>query len=160
MACQNEFVDSSWLCMGARFIYFFTKKDACKELLDLLIFFDAVCSSLFHWRFHVSVCPTLPLIIKSLYWRRLHTLTRRRKSSAGREFIGIAAAPNQSCSDAALDFIYQREIYCLLCMQLHRSFPMLLAADPPRDPFCFLNLLWLYLIESFNRGSLCSILKK
>ena len=29
----------------------------------------------------------------------------------------------------SVDFIYLREIYCLLCMQLHRSFPMLCARN-------------------------------
>ena len=47
---------------------------------------------------------------------------------------------------AALEFIYQREIYCLPCMQLHRSFPMLLAALPTsQEIHCFTNL-WLTLL--------------
>ena len=47
---------------------------------------------------------------------------------------------------AALEFIYQREIYCLPCMQLHRSFPMLLAALPTSPEIhCFTNL-WLTLL--------------
>ena len=58
------------------------------------------------------VCLTLPFIHHGIGSEYIKTT---------QEFIGIASNPF-----TALEFIYQREIYCLPCMQLHRSFPMLL----------------------------------
>ena len=86
----------------------------------------------------MTVCSTLPLIIQSFYWRSLAYIRlavaqeidsgRVAKNQENPDFIGIASHPSYlSATAVRVEFIYRGEIYCLLCMQLHRSLPMLLA---------------------------------